>query len=85
MGSKDLIIKCKDCDKSIDELISGDFALYNTFSSKTIIEMPTIESNRIVRGIEKTGIISDWLFGIEFIDKSNVYYTLTNGMIVSSK
>lgn len=28
---------------------------------------------------------SDWLFGIEFINQNNQYYTLTNGFIVSTK
>lgn len=34
---------------------------------------------------KKTENVSDWLFGIEFEDPNNQYYTLTNGVTISAK
>ena len=33
----------------------------------------------------KTGIVSDWLFGVEFKDGNNQFYELPNGIIVPAR
>ena len=43
-----------------------------------------IPDNRYIK-LETKFEKSDWLFGIEFTDPNNQYYTLTNGYIVSTK
>ena len=52
--------------------------------------MDLLANNRILIdtsdiSFRKTDIVSDWLFGIEFEDKNNIYYTLTNGITISTK
>jgi len=38
-----------------------------------------------IDSIEITDIHSEWLFGVEFIDSKNKFYTLSNGFIISAK
>lgn len=41
---------------------------------------PELDTNKI--NYNKTNIVSDWLFGIEFQDPSNKYITLRNGRTI---
>ena len=43
---------------------------------------PDLDIDKLI--YRKTNIKSDWLFGVEFVDNSNKYFTLTNGMIIPS-
>ena len=84
IGSKDLIVKCKDGDKSLSDIKRGDMILFNTIPAKYLPVLSESDNMIYAGDITETDITSDWLFGIEILDINNKYYTLMSGLIVSS-
>ena len=78
-------------DKKLSELLDDDIEVeLNTYpTSAPMSVLGYYEPEDILR-IGKIGNLvidekSDWLFGIQFEDPNNKYYTLTNGIIISAK
>ena len=80
--SGDLILKTPYGDKKVSELnVNDEYSSNHKKSDKiTAYHGPTYISK-----IEKTDIVSDWLFGIEFKNPEDQYYTLTDGYIIAVK
>ena len=68
----------------VSNLMIGVKFIPNTFLNEKMTCYSS-ESDAYIYKIEKTDIVSDWLFGIEFIDDKYEFYALTNGMIICVK
>ena len=81
--SNELKFKQDDSMISTGELQINDEVSANKYPIKLSPYSKTGKTN--IRVIKETDIESDWLFGIEFIDSKNQYYTLSNALIISAK
>lgn len=80
--SFDLLIKTNNGKKFVKDLQHDDVIEINSVKMDKI----SYNTNRnTTLSTEITDIESSWLFGVEFLDDSNIYYTITNGMIIASK
>ena len=87
----DKIIKVPYQDKWYDAKIIGrasEKEIYclngNLYCTMDLFKDNKIQIDSDSVSFKKTENVSDWLFGIEFEDSSNQYYTLTNGITISA-
>ena len=80
--SGDLIVKTPSGDKKVTELkLNEEYSV----NHDRVDKIDKAKGPKYICSIEKTAVVSDWLFGIEFKNPEDQYYSLTNGYIISAK